>query len=151
MFYENTMKKTEIEENIKKYGWQYQYVFDENDKKENFSYSIGFEESFGHPEIMIFGLKSETMHAILSDIANDIRGGKVFEPNIKTQDVLSDDYAVLFKPVKEAFYPEYAGVAVRYYEQPFRLFVMFWPDKNNALPTEPNCELTVQNEALQIV
>jgi len=137
----------QLKNNIEQHGWQCQYVFDKNE----FSYSIGFEESFNHPEIMIFGLNKDTMHALLSDIADEIKQGRVFEPNTKTGDILSGDYEVIFKPLKADMYSEYAGIATRYYNKPFRVLVMFWPDKNNVLPTEPNCELTVQNEALQIV
>ena len=140
-----------IKENIEKYGWQYQYVFDHNGEKQDFSYSIGFEETFNHPEIMIFGLAKETMHSVLSDIAEDIKGGLIIEPNKRLSGILSGDYEVLFKPIHEADVPEYAGIASDYYHKPFRIYIMFWPDKNNVLPTEPGCELTVQDEALKIV
>lgn len=145
------MSVESIKENIQKHGWQYQYIFDENGEKENFAYSIGFEESFNHPEIMIFGLKRETMHAILSDIANDIRNGREFQDGVKTGDILSGDFEVFFKLVKEEYLPEYAGCASGYYNKPFRVLLMFWPDKSNTLPTEFGCTLTVQNEALKIV
>lgn len=140
-----------IEENIKKHGWQYQFVFDKDGEKPDFSYTIGLEDSFSHPEIMIFGLKREQMHSILTDLVNDIKEGRVFKPNEKTGDVVAGDFEAIFKPLKEEFIPEYAGTAERYYKKPFRVYVMLWPDKNNILPTEPGCELTVQNEALQIV
>lgn len=140
-----------IKENIQKYGWQFQYVFDANGEKEDFSYSIGFEESFDHPEIIIFGLKRETMHSILLDIASDIKQGRRFSENVRTGNVLSGELEVLFKPVREELLPEYAGIASRYYNRPFRLMVMFWPDKSNTLPTEAGCTLTAQNEALEIV
>ncbi len=140
-----------IEENIKKHGWQYQFVFDDKGEKTDFSYTIGLEESFSHPEIMIFGLKREQMHAILSDLVDDIKEGRVFNPNEKTGDVVAGDFEAIFKPLKEEFFSEYAGIAKQYYKRPFRVFVMLWPDRNNILPTEPGCELTVQNEALQIV
>lgn len=140
-----------IKNNIKKHGWQFQYVFDANGEKEDFSYTIGFEESFGHPEIMIFGLKRETMHAVLSDIAFDIRNGRKFEEGIKIGNVLSGEFEVMFKSVKNEFLPEYAGIASRFYNEPFRMMVMFWPDKSNTLPFEVGCTLTVQNEALKIV
>ena len=145
------IQKMSIEENIKKYGWQYQYVFDETGEKQDFSYTIGLEESFSHPEIMIFGLKREQMHQILTDLVNDIKEGRVFKPNEKTSDIVAGDYEVIFKPLKEEYLPEYAGIAVDYYKKPFRVYVMLWPDKNNILPTEPDCEVTVQDEALQIV
>lgn len=126
-------------------------MFDEKGEKPSFSYTIGLEESFSHPEVMIFGLKREQMHAILSDIVNDIKSGRAFEANIKTGNVLAGHFDVLFKPLKSEFLSEYAGIAERYYNRPFRVYVMLWPDKHNILPTEPGCELTVQNEALEIV
>ncbi|MDH5178060.1 MAG: DUF4262 domain-containing protein [Gammaproteobacteria bacterium] len=140
-----------IEENIKKFGWQYQYVFDEAGEKQDFSYTIGLEESFLHPEIMIFGLKRDQMHKILSELVTDIKKGRVFKPNEKTGDIVAGGYEVMFKPLKEEYIPEYAGTAANYYKKSFRVYVMLWPDKNNILPTEPGCEITVQNEALQIV
>jgi len=140
-----------IRDNIEKYGWQYQYVFDENGKKPSFSYTIGLEESYSHPEIMIFGLKKDQMHDILSDLVNDIKEGREFEPDLKTSDVVSGNFEVIFKPLKQELFSEYAGTAVDYYKKPFRAYVMFWPDKHNILPTEAGCELTVQNEALKVV
>jgi len=140
-----------IAENIRKHGWQFQFVFDENGESEDFGYSIGFEESFGHPEIMIFGLPRETMHAILGDLAQDIRSGNMIAPGEKVPGVLSGDFEVMFKPIRQEFLPDYAGTATRYYEDGIRVYVMFWPDKNNVLPTEEHCEVTVQNEALGIV
>ena len=145
------MSDKSIIENIEKHGWQFQFVFDSNGVNQDFSYSIGFEQSYNHPEIMIFGLKREKMHSILGEMANDIKNGRVFEPNIKIKDIISGEYEVMLKPIKESLLPEYAGIATRYYQKPFRLYVMLWPDKNNVLPTENNCELTVQNEALGIV
>jgi len=100
---------------------------------------------------MIFGLARDTMHTILSDIASDIKVGRKFKPNERVSGILSGEYEVLFKPIKESMLSEYTGTAIRYYNKPIRIFKMFCPDKNNVLPTEPNCELTVQNEALKIV
>lgn len=80
-----------------------------------------------------------------------LKEGRVFIPNKKTSNVVAGDFDVIFKPIKEEFIPEYAGIAKRYYKKPFRIYVMLWPDKNNTLPTEPGCELTLQNEALKIV
>ena len=43
----------------KEYGWEGVYVFDANDEKQPFIYSIGLEETYDHPEIMIFGLNEK--------------------------------------------------------------------------------------------
>lgn len=143
--------RSDVQENIESHGWQCQHVFDTDGEKQPFSYSIGFCESYNHPEIMIFGLKKDTMHAILSDIAEELKSGRVFEPNVRVSGVIGGDFEVCFKPLKESLKGEYAGIATRYYESPFDVYVMLWPDKNNTLPTEQECEITVQNEALKIV
>ncbi len=145
------MSSGDIQKHIDEYGWHCLYVFDPDGEKNEFSYSIGFEESFGHPEIIIFGLKREVAHSILSDIASDLRNGATFEPNVKLNNVIGGDLDIMFKPVKQAAFDDYLGTAVRFYQRPFRAWVMLWPDKTNILPDEEGCELTVQDEALGIV
>ena len=143
------MNKTE--NNIKKYGWEAMYVFDEHGEKEPFLYTIGLEETYSHPEILIFGLKRETMHNIVSDIVHDIKNGFKAPINEKVGELLSGNFEVLFKPVIDNHFDDYLGHANRYYKKSFRALVMFWPDKNNILPTEENCQVNVQDEALKIV
>ncbi|WP_017446138.1 DUF4262 domain-containing protein [Gayadomonas joobiniege] len=152
-FTNNKYKKQHkrIAENIKNYGWQFQFVFDKEGKKVDFAYSIGFERSFDHPEIMIFGLKRETMHSLLSSIAGELKNGKEYKPNTKVTGVLSGNYEVMFKPLDEKWHNELAGIAARYYAKSFRIYVMLWPDKNNTLPIENGCTLTLQNEVLEYV
>lgn len=41
-----------ISENIREYGWHCLHVFPTKESQDKFSYSIGFEESYGSPEIM---------------------------------------------------------------------------------------------------
>lgn len=140
-----------LEKNIRDFGWQCQHVFDPKGKSQNFSYSIGFEESFGHPEVLIMGLAKETMHRILTNLAEYIRNGVIYEPNQKVSGLLAGDFEVVFKLIMPGHINEYAGVATKYYDRSVSVLVMFWPDKNNVLPTEQGCELTVQDEVLKIV
>ena len=41
--------------------------------------------------------------------------------------------------------------ALDYYDREIPIWVLFWPDKNNVLPLENDCELTVQAEAVSVV
>lgn len=145
------MSGTSIKEHICQHGWRFQYVFDSEGIKESFAYSIGFEESFSHPEVMVFGLERETMRSLLQEVVDVVKAGGVFLPGQRYADILSGDYEIIFKPLKGEYYPDYAGTACDYYERTFRMYVMLWPDRNNVLPTEPGCQLTVQDEALKIV
>jgi hypothetical protein len=145
------MSAIDIQKNIEEFGWHFLFIFDQDQLHPVFAYSVGFEASYGHPEIVIFGLPKNTAHAILSDIAKSISEGESFEPNRKYSGVLDGEYEALFKPIAEDNYSQYLGTAVEFYCRPFRALVMFWPDSSNVLPTEPGCTATNQNEALRIV
>ncbi len=144
-------KDKNIQSDIQEYGWHCLNVFDPEGINPDFVYSIGFEETYNHPEIMIFGLESSKSHHILSDIANDIKDGVALKTNTKLRNIIGGDYDVIFKEVKTNDFSKFLGTAVDYYDKPFRAWVMFWPDKNNVLPTEKGCLATNQSEALKIV
>ena len=53
---------------IRTYGWQLQLVTDTNP----WSYTIGLLESYGHPELMVAGLKVDTQNMMLRKIVSAI-------------------------------------------------------------------------------
>ena len=53
-----------------------------------FQYSIGFFQSFKHPEVLIFGQQSKVMHGMLARIADAIREGKRFAAGSDAEDIL---------------------------------------------------------------
>jgi hypothetical protein len=121
----NSGRAEKIQGHIKEYGWHFLFVFDPNGVHQDFSYTIGLEESYGHPEIMIFGLKKESAHAILADIVEDIKSGITMETNKKLGNVIGGDLEVMFKPITTSAYKKYLGTAVDYYGKPFRAQIMF--------------------------
>ena len=141
----------DIEKNIKKYGWHFISVFDPEGEKENFSYTVGFEETYSFPEIIVFGLNKDSAHGICTDIANHLASGKSYPINTKIKDVIGGDYEVMFKEIQPEKYNGYLNGGLNYYSQQFRACVMFWPDKNGIFPFEKGYMLNAQNEALQIV
>jgi len=141
-----------IRANIDQYGWHCLNVWSRvgDDEHTAFSYTIGLTESYGHPEIMIFGL-GDKAHGILNECANLIKKGARFVPNEPNPDVLTGDYRVIFRPVRKECFPEYLGTALRYYgKRPFEAFVLFWPNKEHKFPWEYS-EKSVQAEALHVV
>ena len=145
------MSAEKIQEDIEKFGWHFLHVFDPNGVKNVFSYSIGFEESFNQPEILIFGLGKDVAHEILTDVADDLRNGLKLAVDKRMRGLISGDFDVMFKSVQQKAFSEYLGTAVDYYNKPFRAWVMFWPDKSNILPLEDGCAVSIQDEALTII
>ena len=145
------MSIEKIIKDIENFGWHSLFVFDPEGEKANFHYTVGLEESYSHPEILIFGLSQDSGHGILTDLVEEIKSGKPFEPNLKLSEVIGGSFDVMFKPVRNPLDIEYLAGAQNYYKKNFRAYVMFWPDKENVLPTEKTCTVTTQNEALEIV
>lgn len=136
---------------IEKYGWHCLNVGSEpGDERPGFSYTVGLVESFGHPEIAVFGL-AEKAHGVLTECANLIRNGARFVPHEPNGDVLDGGYSVVFKPIREEHFPEYLGAAIRYYgDRSFDAFVLFWPNNKHEFPWETPVP-GAQAEALSIV
>lgn len=143
---------SKIRANIDQYGWHCLNVWPRvgDDEHTAFSYTIGLTESYGHPEIMVFGL-GEKAHGILTDCANLIKKGTRFVEGQPNDDVLSGGYKVIFKPVRKDCFSDYLGTALRYYgSRTFDAFVLFWPNKQHHFPWE-SVEPSVQAEGLHVV
>jgi hypothetical protein len=147
---ENIVMK--MRSDVQRFGWHCLSVRPrEGDTGSQFTYTIGLSETFGHPEIVIFGLDSKVSHGILSDCVAMIRNGIAFRPNVEYPDVVGGDYKVMFKAVRKDCLPEYLGAAVRFYsDKDFCGLVMFWPDKHYCFPWQ-ELGSTAQREALDIV
>lgn len=100
--------------NIKTYGLQVMHIMAGDDHEPPFSYSIGLYESYGHPEIIIVGLKQELCHTLINNIAHDIKNGKVFAPQQFDPGILNG-FKCLFIEVDPINYDAYVGQAQRHY------------------------------------
>lgn len=54
-----------VRADIAEFGWHVVLVL-EDEEGPPFAYSIGLQHSFGHPEIIMFGLRHESMHGIIN-------------------------------------------------------------------------------------
>lgn len=123
----------EIQNNIDLYGLNVRHVI-EDKKGPAFSYSIGLFKSYGHPEIIIIGLKSQLSQILLNNIAFDIKGGKVFTPLKYEADVL-DNFDCYFVEVEKSNYDDYVGGAQRYYgSDNFPLLQCIYPTTKGIYP-----------------
>jgi Domain of unknown function (DUF4262) len=175
-------EKKSIALNIRKYGWHCLHVFPNSPgpnpllanpllanpllvnpllanqglpqpvKSTQFTYTIGFTESYGVPEIMLFGFPHDRSHPILSTCAALIKEGYRFETDMPHDNILQGGYEVIFKSAKPQCFEEYFGTAMRYYgARPFEAIVMFIPDKHHRFPWKMSYAGAPAAEALSIV
>lgn len=147
-----TAQNQEIADNIRKYGWHCLHVFPTEEGQDKFSYSIGFADSYGAPEVLIFGLERDKAHALLNECANLLKGGHVIQTDVGDPNVLAGGYDVVFKAVRSDCFGGYLGTAARYYQdKPFKAVVMFIPDRGHRFPWQAGYDYIPADESLAIV
>ena len=72
-------------------------------------------KTFGHPEVIIIGLKMDLLHSIINGIGEDIRNGNVFPPG-QYYSGLIEGFDCYFTTVEKKYYDEYVGYAKWYYK-----------------------------------
>jgi len=129
------LQNQRIAANVAAHGWHCLHVLPNDENQDQFSYSIGFAQSFAAPEILVFGRSRESAQSLLAECAELLRGGHRFVPGQEDPEVLRGGYKVIFRPLEAEHYAEYAGTACRYYGvRPFTVLVMFLPDRNHLFP-----------------
>jgi hypothetical protein len=100
------------------------------------SFSIGLQRTFGHPEIVILGLRGEIAQVLINDIGLKIRDGHAYEPGARYPGIIKG-FSVSFANVSVEHFSEYLGFALWFYGgEPFAAIQMVWPDGNGAFPWE---------------
>ena len=124
---------------IHEYGWHV-VAIPEVDETPGWAFSIGLYKSFGHPEIILFGLDLELMHSIINTIGDSVKAGIKFEVDGRYNDLI-DTYACTFKPVLPVWYYDFLGYANWFYkETDYPVLQCFWPDKQHRYPWETHFE-----------
>jgi hypothetical protein len=120
---------------IHKFGWHVLNVTDDN-RGPRFSYSVGLFKTFGHPEIVIVGLKHELAHVLINNIGFDIKNGMKYQSGQFYADIL-DDFQCLMIEVNKKYYREHVGYALWYYKgDNFPLLQCIYPTVNGIYPWE---------------
>jgi len=127
------MTYQQIIQDIEIYGCHLGFV--EPDKcSAGYVYTVGLYKSFGHPEIVCFGLKTEVLGIIISNVKDLIIQEQHLIPNKLYGDFL-DGYDMQFINVDKEHYPVYLSEMVSYYNSSdFPVLQLIWPDKQSNFP-----------------
>jgi len=126
--------------NIRMHGYGILYSFAE---LPSFAYSAGLEESWRHPELIIFGLDYDLSTRLITEAANLIRGGASFTDLNGPYGI--GDVNVRFLEVPAASAKQYLCETASYYGQKkFRVLQMLWSDEQGRFPCDPQCSDAVK-------
>lgn len=123
-------------DDIRKFGWHCLNVLGD-EENEPFSYTIGLFQTYGHPELLIYGLPRDLAHSVLTIAADAAADGKPLDLEEPT-DALLEGYPCLFVPVPHSEYPEHVGFGRWYYQgDSFPVQQIVWPSKAGLFPWHP--------------
>lgn len=99
------------------------------------AFSIGLFHSFGHPEVILFGLPLERCMTLVNVIGRQAKAGTRYQSGKEYADILQNPYKCVFRDVRRDHYRDYVGYASWFYEtDSFPLMQCFWPDKDRSIP-----------------
>jgi hypothetical protein len=99
-----------------------------------FSYTVGLYESYGHPELIIFGLPHTVSHPILITAADAAKSGTPLDLTKPSDDLLVG-YSCCFAEVPISQYPDHVGAARWFYQdRHFPLHQIIWPSRAGLFP-----------------
>ncbi|RYY26853.1 MAG: DUF4262 domain-containing protein [Sphingomonadales bacterium] len=133
----NSFEKTLVN-NVRKHGCHINIVSpDEGDDAPSFAYSVGFPETVGQPEVIVFGLPSDLKGAMINEALRMCRDGLQLADGAEIDGLLAG-HAVIARDVADAFLvPEYFNSALWYARhkgrEPMRAVQLVWPDPEDGL------------------
>lgn len=123
-------------DDIARYGWHCVNILAEGGEGP-YSFTVGLFQTHQHPELIIFGLKSETAHKVLFNVVEGLSHGRRLDLNAATDELLNG-YSCCFAEVPATLYHEHVGFAVWYYRgNNFPLYQIVWPSREGYFPWHP--------------
>jgi len=131
---------SEIDSDIQRVGLSVVTVSD-GKQRQNFAYSIGLTEKYGHPELIISGLPSSVAATLINDCAREIAAGRQYVDRMQLDDLLSGSNRCVVRKVTDESKEDVFGFAFAYYGHTnFDSLQIIWPDRAGLLPGEPDYE-----------
>lgn len=129
-----------IEWMIEQRGWALEPVqpsFDVEPPVAGHSYTIGFPERFGFPEVLVFGLTPVAANGLLEMVAELLDGGTDIPLGVALTGLFDNDLRCVFAPLDAPGAATWLPTAVAWRRgAPFDAVQLLWPDRNGFLPTE---------------
>ncbi len=132
---------------VRDFGWHHLHIHP--DAGLRWSFSVGLFETWGHPEVVVFGLDMETAQGVLSVAADIAKAGQQAADGTHAGDFI-EAYEVCFLRVRPHWYGSFLGYAQWYNGTAggFPVLQLVWPDASGRFPWEAGCTLSPGTQLL---
>lgn len=101
--------------NVREYGCHINFVTDPENLEPSFGYSVGFPETSGQPEVIVFGLSSDLTQYAVNATLDQCREGLNLEEETRIEQVLEGHAFVIRKVLAENIVIDYFNSAMWYH------------------------------------
>jgi len=135
---------------IDEHGWAVHAVEGTSQGRPQFAHTVGFQDAFDHPEVVVYGLPERLSGRILNGLGELIRQGNAPRVETRTPDVISN-YDVVFIPVTDPAADDDLIILGAMWEgRQNRAVQLVWPDSDGHFPWNPECDpATAQNQPVR--
>lgn len=118
---------------VREHGWMVAMI-PGDEHSPGFAYTIGLRHSLGTPELAMFGLPIDVMHALLNDVGALIREGAPTADGSVVDGLLASGLPLTLRDVDSRWYRAFFGQAIRFHGAPFPVRQVVWPGRSGAFP-----------------
>ncbi|MEO0551171.1 MAG: DUF4262 domain-containing protein [Pseudomonadota bacterium] len=136
-----------IIKNVEEHGWQCSHIFDPDQEKPSFSYSVGFTKTVNCPEFIVFGLSNDLMNSMLWQVFRDIKDGIEPQDGMIWSHLLEGFDCIIKKVHAENIEMNYLNSAKWYWNHhlgnsdPVSAFQIVWPGAvSGEFPWDEGCD-----------
>ncbi|HVJ02412.1 MAG TPA: DUF4262 domain-containing protein [Sphingomonas sp.] len=127
-----------IVRHVRESGCHINIVSDPDGSEPPFAYSVGFPETIGQPEVIVFGLGSRLMANMINETLSQCRSGLVLAEGARVGGLLDGFDCVLRAVTPENIMPDYFNSALWYQrrrtgERLDAAFQIVWPGYHDGL------------------
>ena len=138
-----------IEWMIETSGWALEPVgadVEAHPPRPGYSYTIGFPEKFGCPEVVIFGLTPVATKGILDLVAQQLSAGVEIPLDAPIVGLLDNELRCVFASVDLGQWGSYFSTGIAWHRgDAFRVVQLLWPDRQGWLPYEDGFDHRVRS------
>jgi hypothetical protein len=121
---------------IAEYGWAVVGVVSEEEPA--WLYTVGVQQTFNHPELVIYGLEPRQAHGLLITAIEQIRKGHQYEPSTLDDTILGGGYSMAVVKVDEPLDPLYPLNMAAQFTEEVEAVQLVWPSADHLFPWAPN-------------
>lgn len=125
-----------VRDDIERHGWHVVKVVADEDAPA-WAYTIGLGQTQQHPELAIFGMELDAMHAFLNHLGALVCAGRRFESGQEYEGIF-EGMRCAFRAVAPRWLDVFFGNAAWHYRSAeVPILQCLWPDESGLLPWEP--------------